>query len=56
MVSPIQKVNINNKKPLGFGANNNLAMKIPKGDKILLFNSDALFTPILGQMLLKVMG
>ncbi len=32
---------INNKKPLGFGANNNQGMKIAKGDKFLLLNSDA---------------
>ena len=36
---------INNKKPLGFGANNNQGMKIAKGDKILLLNSDAFVHP-----------
>ena len=36
---------INNKNPLGFGANNNQAMKVAKGDKILLLNSDCLVQP-----------
>lgn len=36
---------INNKKPLGFGANNNLGMRQAKGDKILLLNSDAFVYP-----------
>ncbi|MEK7163644.1 MAG: glycosyltransferase family 2 protein [Patescibacteria group bacterium] len=36
---------VNNKKPLGFGANNNQGMKIAKGDKILLLNSDAYVYP-----------
>jgi len=35
----------NNKKTLGFGANNNQAMKVAKGDKILLLNSDCLVQP-----------
>lgn len=36
---------VNNKEPLGFGANNNLGMKLAKGDKILLLNSDAFVYP-----------
>ena len=36
---------VNNKKPLGFGANNNQAMKVARGDKILLLNSDCLVQP-----------
>lgn len=36
---------INNKKPLGFGANNNLGMRDALGDKILLLNSDAFVYP-----------
>ena len=36
---------INNAAPLGFGANNNQGLKIAKGDKILLLNSDAFVYP-----------
>jgi len=36
---------INNKRPLGFGANNNQGMKVARGDKILLLNSDAFVYP-----------
>lgn len=36
---------INNKKPQGFGANNNIGMKEARGDKILLLNSDAFVYP-----------
>lgn len=36
---------INNKTRLGFGANNNKGMKMAKGDKILLLNSDAFVKP-----------
>ena len=36
---------INNKTPHGFGANNNIGMKVAKGDKILLLNSDAYVYP-----------
>ena len=36
---------VNNKKPLGFGANNNIGMKLAKGDKILLLNSDSFVYP-----------
>ncbi len=36
---------VNNKKQLGFGANNNIGMRHAKGDKILLLNSDAYVYP-----------
>ncbi len=36
---------INNKEILGFGENNNIGMKMAKGDKILLLNSDAFVKP-----------
>ena len=36
---------INNSKRLGFGANNNKGMKVAKGDKILLLNSDCFVQP-----------
>lgn len=36
---------INNPKRLGFGANNNKGMKVAKGDKILLLNSDCYVQP-----------
>lgn len=36
---------VNNKNPLGFSANNNIAMKMARGDKILLLNSDAFVYP-----------
>ncbi len=36
---------INNKTPHGFGANNNIGMKMATGDKILLLNSDAYVYP-----------
>lgn len=36
---------VNNKVRLGFATNNNVGMKIAKGDKILLLNSDAFVYP-----------
>ena len=36
---------INNKTPHGFGANNNIGMKVAIGDKILLLNNDAYVYP-----------
>ena len=44
IVFPKVKI-INNKNRLGFGANNNQGMKIAKGDKILLLNSDCFVRP-----------
>ena len=49
--TPENKINypkvkiINNKKRLGFGANNNIGLKHAKGDKILLLNSDTYVYP-----------
>ena len=44
LVFPKVKI-INNPTRLGFGANNNKGMRVAKGDKILLLNSDAFVYP-----------